>query len=259
VEQLEDEAKLPHDQTLTTEGSAVAAAGRGFSFAAFLSRPILTRSVIAYSSYVGGTVLWYGILTYGPIIFREAGFTAVNAILMLGYMMFFGSFGNFLNGYLADRWGRKPALALHAFVGSAALVALAYVHAPQLVILCGAVAAFFGIGIFPTQKVYIAEQYPTELRGFGSSAGESVSRFLSGVVAAYYVPTILAAGGTTAVFLTIAGTLTLLVLPTLIMGRETANIDIDLVGDVTPQVGPLKLSTSVVSSTSGHRRVRGSS
>jgi putative MFS transporter len=235
VERLEDESGLPHDLTLLTGEANKLSAKENLPLGLYFSRPILLRSAIAYSSYAGGTLLWYGILTYGPIIFRSAGFTAVNAILMLGFMMFFGSFGNFLNGYLADRWGRKPTLALYAFAGATALAGLSYVHFPVLVVLIGAIVAFFGLGIFPTQKIYIAEQYPTVLRGFGTSTGEAVSRFLSGVVAAYFVPTILAVGGTSAVFLAIAGALTLLVLPALMFGRETANIDIDVVGDVKPE------------------------
>jgi len=232
VETLEDEAGLYHDRSLATGRSTDMAGNTKFRIADFFSRPILLRSLIAYSSYTGGTILWYGILTYGPIIFRSAGFTAVNAILMLGFMMFFGGLGNFLNGYLADKLGRKPTLGLYAYAASAALVGMAFFHTPTMVLLIGACAAFFGLGIFPTQKIYIAEQYPTALRGFGTSTGEAVSRFFSGVVAAYYVPSILAAGGTTAVFLCIAGALAVLVLPALIFGRETARIDIDIVGDV---------------------------
>jgi putative MFS transporter len=235
IENLENEANLPHDPNLATDHSALLSSGKEYRSADFFSRAILVRSAVAYASYTGGTILWYGILTYGPILFRSAGFTAVNAILMLGFMMFFGGFGNFLNGYLADKWGRKPTLALYAYAASAALVGMAFCHTPTLVLLIGACTAFFGLGIFPTQKIYIAEQYPTALRGFGTSTGEAVSRFLSGVVATYFVPSILAAGGTTAVFLCIAGALAILVLPVLIFGRETANIDIDIVGDVKPE------------------------
>ncbi|WMT72083.1 hypothetical protein [Bradyrhizobium sp. Ash2021] len=50
----------------------------------------------------------------------------------------------------------------------------------------GFLSVFFGIGIFPILKLYIAEQYPTELRGEGAGIGEAVSRLLGGVVATYY-------------------------------------------------------------------------
>jgi len=45
-----------------------------------------------------------------------------------------------------------------------------------MLLFIGSFVAFFGTGIMPVCKVYIAEQYPTELRGVGTGFGEAVSR-----------------------------------------------------------------------------------
>lgn len=230
IEQLEKEAGIEPDLKLTTGAVAIVADEKAFSFREFFSKPFLGRSLVTYSAYTAGLMMWYGMLTYGPIIFRGTGFTSSNAILMLGFMMFVGSLGNFLNGYLSDRIGRKPVLAIYAYAGAVAALALAFSNGAALILLAGAAAAFFGLGGYPTQKIYIAEQYPTRLRGFGTSVGEATSRFLGGVLVAYYVPAILAFGGTKAVFLFIAGTTAVLVLPALLFGRETAGVDIDIAG-----------------------------
>lgn len=233
IERLELEADLKPDLSLTTGAASVVGEHKPFQAREFLTRPYVGRSLVTYSAYIAGLMMWYGMLTYGPIIFHGAGFTSVNAILMLGFMMFVGSTGNFLNGYLADKWGRKPTLGTYAYLGAVAAVVLAFSHSGVAIIIAGAAAAFFGLGGYPTQKVYIAEQYPTRLRGFGTSLGEAFSRLIGGVLAAYYIPAILAFGGTQAVFLFVAGATALLILPVLIFGRETAGMDIDIAGDAS--------------------------
>jgi MFS transporter, putative metabolite:H+ symporter len=230
IERLEREANLGADLSLSTGAAAIIADDKTPSVREYFTRPFLGRSFVTYTAYTAGLMMWYGMLTYGPIIFRGVGFTSTNAILMLGFMMFVGSLGNFLNGFLADKLGRKPVLGIYAYAGAMAAVVLAFSDGPASIVLAGAAAAFFGLGGFPTQKIYIAEQYPTRLRGFGTSVGEGVSRFLGGVLAAYYIPAILALGGTQAVFLFISGATALLVLPALLFGRETAGIDIDIAG-----------------------------
>ena len=56
-----------------------------------------------------------------------------------------------------------------------------------MLLFIGSFVAFFGTGIMPVCKVYIAEQYPTELRGVGTGFGAAVSRVVGGVLAAYYL------------------------------------------------------------------------
>jgi MFS family permease len=81
-------------------------------------------------------------------------------------------------GYVLDMLGRRRGLALFA-LGSA-LSAWAYVVLPLddawLVFAIGFPLGFFGSGIFSGLAVYLAELYPTALRGAGQGFGYNIGR-----------------------------------------------------------------------------------
>jgi MFS family permease len=86
-------------------------------------------------------------------------------------------------GYVLDALGRRRGLALFA-VGSA-LSAFAYVVLPPsaawIVFAIGFPLGFFGSGIFSGLAVYLAELYPTELRGAGQGFGYNIGRGVGAV------------------------------------------------------------------------------
>jgi len=86
-------------------------------------------------------------------------------------------------GYILDRMGRRRGLALFA-LGSA-LAAWAYVvlpgGTPWLVFAIGFPLGFFSSGIFSCLAVYLAELYPTELRGAGQGFGYNIGRGIGAV------------------------------------------------------------------------------
>ena len=86
-------------------------------------------------------------------------------------------------GYLLDALGRRRGLALFA-LGSA-LSAWAYVVLPLgdawLVFAIGFPLGFFGSGIFSGLAVYLAELYPTELRGAAQGFGYNIGRGIGAV------------------------------------------------------------------------------
>src|SRR3982074_659986 len=98
-------------------------------------------------------------------------------------------------GYVLDALGRRRGLALFAL--GRALSAWAYVVLPAgaawLVFAIGFPLGFFGSGIFSGLAVYLAELYPTELRGAGQGFGYNIGRGIgaggpaaSGVAAARF-------------------------------------------------------------------------
>ena len=69
-----------------------------------------------------------------------------------------------------------------------------------VVVVIGVIAtAWFGLGSFSIPKMYMAEQYPTRLRGLGTSVGEMISRGLTGGILVAFLPGLFDGFGVTAV------------------------------------------------------------
>ena len=77
----------------------------------------------------------------------------------------------------------------------AGLITLAFSDSIELLLGASLVVGFFGLGIFPVTKLYVAEQFPTSIRGSGTAVTEAFGRFFGGVVFVYLVPSIVDIGG----------------------------------------------------------------
>ncbi|MGH3359448.1 MAG: MFS transporter, partial [Nocardioidaceae bacterium] len=117
VGKIEDEAGLPHDESIVDpEILAVLdkpATRESVQMRRLLKPPYLRRSIIAYAALTASFVVWYTLLTYAPTIFGMLGATKSNSLLYTGVMMFVSAFGVFYQGRLADTRGRKPVFALY--------------------------------------------------------------------------------------------------------------------------------------------------
>lgn len=97
-----------------------------------------------------------------------------------------GAFAGYLTfGYLADRYGRRPAFAF--YVTAAAIVSYLYGTAPQwaganvesVLLVLGPFMGFFGTGFFSLFGSMLAELYPTRIRGTGQGFAYNFGRGLS--------------------------------------------------------------------------------
>ncbi len=246
VEKIEDEAGLPHDESLVDpEILAVLEASETTGpvrTRRLLQAPYLRRSVIAYCALTASFVVWYTLLTYAPTIFGMLGATASNSLVYTAVMMFVSAFGVWFQGRWADTWGRKPVFALYMLVASVGLVLLTLRQEVGLamVVIGGLAAAWFGLGSFAVPKMYMAEQYPTLLRGLGTSTGEMISRGLTGGVLVLMLPGLFADHGVTTVFVAAAALMLLLSLPMLLLGQETSGRNMEDLGTDLPHRQPVQ-------------------
>ena len=111
-----------------------------------------------------------------------------------------------------------------------------------MLLFIGSFVAFFGTGIMPVCKVYIAEQYPTELRGVGTGFGEAVSRVVGGVLATYYLAFFLSVGGVKGVFTFMAVAFAIAIIALWIWGQETARRSVEDTS-AAPQKEPMRPGT----------------
>lgn len=192
--------------------------------------PYLSRSIVSWSMYTAGLIFWYIVMVYAPVILKEKGFQLSSSVLMAGLMMIVGAVAGICCGHLIEKHGRKPMYIISASLAAICCVILTQVTELSWWLITGIALAFFGNALFAICKLYIAEQYPTELRGTGVGFGEAVSRILGGVLAAYYVSFLLSHGGQQSVFLFLAGAYVVAILLLAFWGQETAGRSVDATG-----------------------------
>ena len=234
VETLEGEAKIAHDKDYIDasilNSMTVSGAEKAGSVVALFKTPYLSRSLISWALYLATIMFWYVMLVYGATMFAGKGFAFGSAVMFAGIMTVIGGFGEVLIGHLSDGYGRKPVYLIFSIFAALGCAMMAIGDVMTVLIIGAFLAAFFGFGTLPCAKIYIAEQYPTHLRGVGSSVGESAARLLGGVFAAYYIPFILDAGGVNAVFWFSGIMFIVVVIPFMIWGRETAKLSVEETG-----------------------------
>jgi len=232
VEKLEDQAKLPHDSSIV-DPRVLEVLAKGVvkqrSFSRLVRPPYLSRGLVTASQYLGGLILFYIMLVFGPSIMISKGFGSGNALLFISIMMGLAGFGSVAQGYLSDYWGRKRILSVYFMLAAIGCLLMAF-FSGYVLLAAGFLTAFFGLGVYPVSKMYIAEQYPTKIRGEGVYLNEMTGRLLAGVVTTYFIPAILNAWGNAVIFEGIAILLVLLTVPMMIWGRETAGISIEEAG-----------------------------
>jgi MFS family permease len=122
-------------------------------------------------------VIGAGVAFWLPTYLEQVRHLTVEGIgAYMGIQVVGGFVGCVSAGYILDWLGRRRGLALFA-LGSA-LAAWAYVVLPLgaawLVFAIGFPLGFFSSGIFSGLAVYLAELYPTELRGAGQGFGYNI-------------------------------------------------------------------------------------
>jgi len=185
-------------------------------------------------------IFWYTFLTYSPTLLEAFGAAGNQVLLFTAIMMFISAFGTYFQGHAGDRWGRKPVFVCYITLAAAAMAIMPFKAAlgTPVVLLAGIVAAWFGLGSFALCKMYTAEQYPTRLRGLGTSTAEMVTRASTGGVLIYFLPTLFTQFGTTSVFIACALAMCLLLVPLVAWGRETRGENMEVLGT------PLTVSAS---------------
>ncbi|MEV5971297.1 MFS transporter [Streptomyces sp. NPDC051921] len=155
-----------------------ASADRG-SFGAVFKGPLLRTTLFAVLLSTGVQGGYYTLATWVPTYLKtERGLTVVGTG---GYLTFLisGAFVGYLTGgYLTDRLGRKKNIALFAVLSAAAV--LAYTRIPDgantLLLVLGFPLGFCMSAIFSGFGSFLAELYPTPVRGTGQGLTYNTGR-----------------------------------------------------------------------------------
>ncbi|MFF5976010.1 MFS transporter [Streptomyces sp. NPDC012769] len=146
-----------------------ASADRG-SFTAVFKRPLLGTTLFAVLLSTGVQGGYYTLATWVPTFLKtERGLTVVGTGGYLTFLISGAFIGYLTGGYLTDRLGRKKNIALFAVLS--ALAVLAYTHIPaganDLLLVLGFPLGFCMSAIFSGFGSFLAELYPTAVRGTG--------------------------------------------------------------------------------------------
>lgn len=183
----------------------------------------IRRTVSRCFAATGTFFMFYIVMTYMPTIFADKGLSFAHSLLFTAVITGSAIPGKLLNGYFAERVGRKFVYVV--FMGLAGVGSLFFgvASTATAMVLYACVMSFFGTGAFPALKMSYAEQYPTPIRTTGAASVETVGRFLGGVVGSYLMPVILHQNGLATGFYVVAAVTFIAVIVELFFSRETHN------------------------------------
>ena len=199
---------------------------------ALLKGKTLTTTLYTSFLFVAGFTLVYGLATWLPMYFLEKGIDVKKSMTYSMIMLFGGPVGVFLS-YNIVEYGRKKAIIGTSIAG--AIISFFYAQASSLDMILP-LGFFTMVCIFAmhclNQSTYIPELYPTNLRGRGVSLTEGVGR-LSTIIAPYFFVWAMKSGGFQVVLNGIYVLFILVVIATVLVGRETANQNLEAVNEGT--------------------------
>jgi MFS family permease len=216
-------------------------ARRRFPLAVIFSPTYLRRTLVMSALLTIAIIgLWAGAV-YEPtaIIFlaRRAGLAAPEAVRLVSYGTGLLSIGTIIGciaaPWLAERWGRRPALGLY-YLGMMVTIAAAFgwaFYLPSDSALLAFMVLLFFMGVFGGNfaifSLWLPELFGTEVRGTAFAFCTSVGRFIGALVNFGLAGAVAAMGtlGTPVALTAIAFALGLLVIP---FARETR-------GEVLPE------------------------
>src|SRR5256884_333344 len=166
--------------------------------------PYLKRTVMMWVAFSCILFIFYAIQTYTPTVLIQQGYANAMAFLLTAIIVVASIPGKYAAAFAVERFGRKATLIW--FTGTAAVAAVLFglLHNPVLLLSCGIILAFFGIGVDPVIKIYGAEQYPTRIRETGIGLFEGVGRFFGGALAPFIMAFLLAGSGVPGSYLFVA-------------------------------------------------------
>lgn len=146
-----------------------------------LRRLTILGSVMSLVTTLG----WWGISTWVPLyvsdVAAKAGHSASSWASGAGMIYNVGAIAGYVAfGFLADRFGRKPAVLLY-FAASLVLtpVLFLWTHDLRIIVLVLVVNGFFTLGQYTWMPVWLPELYPTHLRATGVAFVFNAARFVA--------------------------------------------------------------------------------
>lgn len=154
------------------------AAGQGSPIGMVLGAYFRAGSVLLWLSYFFGLIIFYGLINWLPILFKEANMSAELGARVSG-LFALGGLGAVASGYLMDKFNGNKLVALLALLSAASVALIGWAMAQGVAALAG-VILFAGV-VYNTMQASLpalaAQFYPVECRSTGVSWMLGIGRF----------------------------------------------------------------------------------
>lgn len=176
---------------LAQESKSIAEAQKHYeesSFKRLFSRDFIKPTFVLLFVNFFGMFGWWGLFTWAPAFLSlpesqgGRGFGLAGTTTMLIVQQLLGMFpGYFSFGWMADRFGRRKSFVAYLVIAAVLTPIYAIVRGTTLILLLGAVVAFFGTGFFSGSSITGSEIFPTTLRARALGFTYPGARMLSAV------------------------------------------------------------------------------
>ena len=203
---------------------------QNISFRQLWSGPFARRTLMLWLIWFGIVYSYYGIFTWLPSLLVKQGYSIVQSFEYVLIMILAQLPGYVAAAWLVEKWGRKPTLA--SFIGMCAIAAYFFGQANtvNMIMFWGCLLSFFNLGAWGVLYTYTPEQYPTNIRAFGSGWASAVGR-MGGIVAPIVVTHLIVMdNGFSQVFMMFTAVLLGVALVILILGEETKGKTLESIG-----------------------------
>ena len=203
---------------------------QNISFRQLWSGPFARRTLMLWLIWFGIVYSYYGIFTWLPSLLVKQGYSIVQSFEYVLIMILAQLPGYVAAAWLVEKWGRKPTLA--SFIGMCAIAAYFFGQANtvNMIMFWGCLLSFFNLGAWGVLYTYTPEQYPTNIRAFGSGWASAVGR-MGGIVAPIVVTHLMVMdNGFSQVFMMFTSVLLSVALVILILGEETKGKTLESIG-----------------------------
>src|SRR6202034_4954984 len=131
---------------------------------------------------------WWGLFTWLPpylslpVSQGGRGFGVMGTTTLLVVLNLFGMFPGYLSfGWVADHLGRRKSFMLYLFAAALLVPLYAMARSQMVLLILGAIVAFFGTGFFSGSGLIGSEIFPTSLRARALGFTYNGARTLSSV------------------------------------------------------------------------------
>lgn len=203
---------------------------QNISFRQLWSGPFARRTLMLWLIWFGIVYSYYGIFTWLPSLLVKQGYSIVQSFEYVLIMILAQLPGYVAAAWLVEKWGRKPTLA--SFIGMCAIAAYFFGQANtvNMIMFWGCLLSFFNLGAWGVLYTYTPEQYPTNIRAFGSGWASAVGR-MGGIIAPIVVTHLMVMdNGFSQVFMMFTAVLLGVALVILILGEETKGKTLESIG-----------------------------